>query len=181
MACPDWLLIAVECGGVGSGVAKEAMTPWAEQVAGSQFHLIHCHVTRVGNLSLRERYKLWIPSIKTKTFRDQNLQREIKSVTVVWHAATDQQPIDASSPLPLDCQLILVSQWTVPRAEMEPWAWCRLCTVAVLREKRGIILQCSDLSVTSVFHLKLLILPTWCSHRATVPGWSGCCTCHTDT
>lgn len=63
----DWLLIAVErCRVIGDG-AQEVVAPGAQQVARRRLHLVHGHVTRIGNLSLGKRYKLWVSSVKSES------------------------------------------------------------------------------------------------------------------
>lgn len=71
---PDWFLVTVECGGVCRRVAEETVTPRPQQVVGGRLHLVHCHVTCIGNLPLCKRHKLRIPRVQTETLRDQDLK-----------------------------------------------------------------------------------------------------------
>lgn len=64
---PDRLLVAVERGGVCRRVAEETVAPRPQQVVGGRLHLVHRHVTGVGNLPLRKRHKLRIPRVQTET------------------------------------------------------------------------------------------------------------------
>lgn len=183
-ACPDWLLITVECSRI-SGITEETVAPRAEQVIGSWLHLIHRHVTSVGNLPLCKRHKLWIPSIKTEALWDKNLQKEERPISdccqmvSLWSVS---ESFGVSIPPPPDCRLSRVSQWAERRAVRELWGWCTLCKEEELQYNSHMTL-CEYIcrTMTMVNLLVLFIIPTWCPCRATIPGWSGCCTCDADT